>query len=74
MDRSCNKCVYHIGGACSKYKCEMTTLEEYKNKVIDAFVAEAMKQFTDYDLKHGYPTVADCKIILRDITERMKEE
>lgn len=44
------------------------------NKAIDDFEKEAMKQFTDFDLKHGYPTVTDCKIILRDIAEQLKSK
>lgn len=46
--------------------------KEIKNNVVDDFVERAMKQFTDFDLKHGYPTVTDCKVILRDIAEQMK--
>ena len=47
-------------------------VQDARNKAIDEFMTEAMKQFTEYDLKHGYPTVTDCKIILRDIAEQMK--
>ena len=46
--------------------------KEIKNNAVDDFVESAMKQFTDFDLKHGYPTVTDCKVILRDIAEQMK--
>lgn len=46
--------------------------KEIKNNAVDDFVERAMKQFTDFDLKHGYPTVTDCKVILRDIAERTK--
>ena len=48
--------------------------EQGYNKAIDDFEKEAMKQFTDFDLKHGYPTVTDCKIILRDIAEQLKSK
>lgn len=46
--------------------------KEIRDRVIDEFVKESMKQFTEFGLKHGYPTVADCKIILREIAEQMK--
>ena len=46
--------------------------EEIRNKAIDDFVEKAIKQFTDFELKHGYPTVTDCKVILRDVAEQMK--
>lgn len=47
--------------------------KDIRNKVVEEFVEEAMKQFTEFDLKHGYPTVADCNMILREIAEQMKE-
>lgn len=47
--------------------------KEVQEKAIDTFTEEAMKQFTEFDLKHGYPTVTDCKIILKEIAEQMKE-
>lgn len=54
-------------------KCRIVdVVHNTRNKAIDEFVEEAMKMFTDFDLKHGYPTVADCKIILRDVAEQMK--
>lgn len=36
-------------------------------------VEEAMKQFTEYDLKHVYPTITGCKVILKEIANQMKE-
>lgn len=35
--RDCNKCLHHISGSCSAWECEMQTLEDYRNKVIDEF-------------------------------------
>lgn len=32
--RPCKKCIYHISGNCSQWKCEPMTLEEYKIKAI----------------------------------------
>lgn len=48
-------------------------LAEIKNKAIDDFTKEALKQLTEFDLKYGYPTVADCKIVLKDTAEMLKE-
>lgn len=35
--RDCNKCIHHISGSCDAWECEMQTLEDYGNKVIDEF-------------------------------------
>lgn len=35
MERNCEKCIYHISGSCSKWDCEMTTLEDYRKSIID---------------------------------------
>ena len=35
--RDCNKCLHHISGSCSAWECEMQTLEDYRNKIIDEF-------------------------------------
>lgn len=48
--------------------------QEIRDKVIEKFVKEAMKQFTEFDLKHGYPTLADCKMLLREIAKKMKNQ
>ena len=42
MSRYCKKCIYFTSGMCSKWECEMTTLEDYRNKAIDEF-AEKMR-------------------------------
>lgn len=42
------------------------------SKAVDDFVETSMKQFTDFDLKHGYPSVTGCKEILRDVSEMLK--
>lgn len=48
MERNCQKCIHHISGLCSKWDCEMTTLEDYRNKVIDEF-AEVLKEEYVFD-------------------------
>lgn len=52
---------------------ETVSDKEIRDKAIEQFVNEAMKRFTEFDLKHGYPTAADCKIILQGIAEQMRE-
>lgn len=42
MDRNCNKCIHHISGQCCKWDCEMETLDDFRNKVIDEF-AEVLR-------------------------------
>ena len=43
------------------------------NKAIDDFTEKVMKKFTALDLKDRCPTVTDCKIILSDMAEELKE-
>ena len=47
MERNCEKCIYHISGSCSKWDCEMTTLEDYRKKVITDFVQSVAGDKTD---------------------------
>ena len=63
---------YRAIGTPDEFRAAVENQKEIKNNVVDDFVERAMKQFTDFDLKHGYPTVTDCKVILRDIAEQMK--
>ena len=63
---------YRAIGTPDEFRAALENQKEIKNNVVDDFVERAMKQFTDFDLKHGYPTVTDCKVILRDISEQMK--
>ena len=46
--------------------------KKIRNKAIEDFAAEAMEKLTEYDLKHVYPHIGDCKVILRDIAEQLK--
>lgn len=41
-------------------------------KAIDDFAEKAIQEFTRFDIKHGYPTVADCKDVLQDVAEQLK--
>lgn len=68
--RDCNKCIYHISGSCSAWECEMQTLEDYRNKVIDEF-AKRLKE-KSIDMEHlGNDTYGS--ISWRDIDEIAKE-
>lgn len=73
MERDCKKCVHHISGNCDAWECNMQTLKDYRNAVIDEFAELALTQFERFDVEHGYPTVMDCKDILGDIAEKMRE-
>lgn len=35
-----------------------------RNNIIDEFAEKVMEQFTEFDLKHGYPTIADRKSVV----------
>ena len=43
-ERNCQICIHHISGLCSKWDCEMQTLEDYRDKVIDDFAEKANKE------------------------------
>ena len=62
----CDECA-----GCTTWKCDCANI---RDKAIDDFMELALKKFTEFDVKHGYPTVADCKVILRDIAEQLKHE
>ena len=48
--------------------------QEIRNKAIEEFVVEAMKQLTELELTDDYPTVTDCKSILFEVVKSMKGE
>lgn len=67
MERNCQKCIHHISGACSKWECEMQTLEDYRNKVIDEFAERLYSKII--------AEIDDCADELEwieEIAERMK--
>lgn len=73
-ERNCKKCIHHISGECSKWDCEMQTLEDYRNKVIDDF-AEAIKKqalwIQQYTNAFGNAANVICEKI-NQITEQIK--
>ena len=65
--RDCNKCIHHISGSCSAWECEMQTLEDYRNKVIDEFAERLHLKIT--------AEIDDCADELEwieEIAEQMK--
>ena len=67
MSRDCNKCIHHISGSCSVWKCDMQTLDDYKHKIIDNF-AERIKELSEcVDM-----TVFGWNKIVDDIAEELK--
>lgn len=52
MSRDCKKCIHHISGSCDAWECNMKTLEDYRNKVIDEFLHNAETKITDMILQH----------------------
>ena len=52
MERNCQKCIHHISGLCCKWDCEMTTLEDYRSKILNEFAnwlyENHKKDLTDY--------------------------
>lgn len=66
--RDCNKCIHHISGSCSAWECEMQTLEDYRNKVIDEFAERLHSKITT--------EIDDCADELEwieEIAEQMKD-
>lgn len=43
MSRNCDICVYHLGGACSKYECEFQTLTDHDKQIRDETIANCIK-------------------------------
>ena len=66
MNRDCNKCIHHISGMCSKWECEMTTLEDYRNKAIDEFAEKLIQHISQ--MPSGY--IGSGNVLI--IAEQMK--
>ena len=52
MNRDCNKCIHHISGKCDAWECDMKTLKDYRNVIIDEF-AERIKELFKYESAWG---------------------
>ena len=73
MERNCQICIHHISGLCSKWECEMQTLEDYRDKVIDEFVklADECSGYTANCIEHD---LALTIYTIHQIAEQMKRE
>lgn len=78
MERNCQICIHHISGLCSKWDCEMQTLEEYRNRAIDEFAEKIKKKGIEdgwncddvYGNSCGVVSCEECEnIFLREIDE-----
>lgn len=65
--RDCNKCIHHISGSCSAWECEMQTLEDYRNKIIDEFANRLCSK-----IKAEIDDCADELEWIDEIAEQMK--
>ena len=73
MNRDCNNCIYHTSGMCCKRGCEMTTLEDYRNKVIDEFMGKICEKYTEEEKRGNYKQYCYAiKQELAEIAEQMK--
>lgn len=72
-ERNCQKCIHHISGLCSKWDCEMQTLEDYRNKAIDEFVKKICEKYTEEERKGNYKQFCvNIKQELADMAEQLK--
>lgn len=64
--RDCNKCI-------NCKDCEMTTLEDYRNKVIDEFMGKICEKYTEEEKRGNYKQYCYAiKQELAEIAEQMK--
>lgn len=68
-ERNCQKCIHHISGSCSKWECEMQTLEDYRNKVIDEFAEKLYRKIADSNLNQYKDMVTN---MIDEIAEQLK--
>lgn len=74
MERDCKKCIHHIRGTCSAWKCNFETLEDYRAKVIDEFISKLEQYQRDNFaavLRQGI-TWSDIKIVAEQIKKGEK--
>ena len=65
-ERNCQACIHHISGLCSKWDCDMQTLEDYRDKVIDEFAEELIQHISQ--MPSGY--IGSGNVLI--IAEQMK--
>lgn len=70
-ERNCQKCIHHISGLCSKWDCEMQTLEDYRDKVIDEFTTTLIPRLTDAIYQKDMESMTN---LINEIANQMKGE
>lgn len=59
--------------ACDNSKCNRCPLSLNYNRAIDDFVGVALHKLTELELRDSLATVTNCKLVLRDTAEQLKE-
>jgi len=73
MNRDCNKCIHHISGKCDAWECDMKTLEDYRDKIIDRFVSRLA--WMDLDDELGIGDILDELMEeIKEIAEKLKKD
>lgn len=47
--------------------------KQIKEKTINNFIVNAITEFQKFDEEHGYPTLGNISIILREVEEQLKK-
>lgn len=68
-ERNCQKCIHHISGLCSKWDCEMTTLENYRDKVINEFATTLIPRLTDAIYQKDVESMTN---LINDVVRELK--
>lgn len=66
---------HYLCGKCGRDTEKLYEIEhdaEIRAKAVEEFTEEAMKRFTELELKDSLATVTYCKIILREVSEEMR--
>lgn len=51
-----------------------TTEAEIRAKAYIQFKEKAYKMFSKYNREYGYPSLAECEIVLQEVVDQLKEE
>lgn len=70
-ERDCNKCVHYISDDCSAWKCDMQTLDEYKDKIIKDFVIKLITRLLDAIHPQDVESMTN---LINEIAEQVKAE
>lgn len=61
-------------GDCDWEERPVTTLAEIRAMAYIQFKEKAYKMFSKYNREYGYPSLAECEIVLQEVVEQLKEE